>query len=110
MSEAIERARRVMDWADLHGDDLAAALRLDPEFDAEALAIVTDALLSAGDAYHALVPGRAGADSSPSFDPLPAEVIGLADRLSYPLEFDESVVVLFDGPNHRVLIHAKTPQ
>lgn len=49
-----ERAFRVMEWADLHGNELDVVLRLDPEDDAETLAIINDALLTAGDAFYAL--------------------------------------------------------
>lgn len=53
-TDPLARALRVMDWADLHGDDLAGALRLDEEIDVEIIAVVNDALLAAGDAYYAL--------------------------------------------------------
>ncbi len=49
-----ERAHRVMMWADLNGSDLSDILRLDPEDDAEVLAIINDALLAAGDAFYVL--------------------------------------------------------
>lgn len=49
-----ERAFRVMEWADLNGNQLEDVLRLDPEDDAETLAIINDALLAAGDAFHVL--------------------------------------------------------
>ena len=49
-----ERAFRVMEWADLYGGQLDDVLRLDPEDDAETLAIINDALLAAGDAFHVL--------------------------------------------------------
>jgi hypothetical protein len=48
------------------------------------------------------------AERSPSFDPLPGEIIGIADHLGWPIEFGEDVYVHFDGPNHRVVVRAKT--
>jgi len=41
---AIERARRVVEWAHLHGDDLPAVLRLDDEADEGTLLVIKDAL------------------------------------------------------------------
>lgn len=49
-----KRAFRVMEWANLNGDDLAGVLRLDPDDDADLLAVIDDALLAAGDAWYAL--------------------------------------------------------
>jgi hypothetical protein len=39
-----ERAERVVEWAHLHGDDLAHVLRLDSEFDEGTLNTIQDAL------------------------------------------------------------------
>jgi hypothetical protein len=50
-----ERAFRVMEWADLNGDDLASSLRLDPDDDAELLEIINDALFCAADLYYLLL-------------------------------------------------------
>lgn len=47
-----DRAYSVMQWADLHGDDLAGKLRLDPEDDAHTLEVLNEALLLAGECYY----------------------------------------------------------
>ena len=43
-SAHFERANRVVEWANHYGDDLAGALRLDPDDDAETLTVIEDAL------------------------------------------------------------------
>jgi hypothetical protein len=45
MSATQDRALRVMEWADLHGDELEVYVRED------AVGIINEALLAAGDAY-----------------------------------------------------------
>ena len=40
----LERARRVVEWAYMHGDDLPSALRLDEEADEGTLIVIEDAL------------------------------------------------------------------
>ena len=52
--EPVEIKATEMEWADLYGNQLEDVLRLDPEDDAETLAIINDALLAAGDAFHVL--------------------------------------------------------
>ena len=49
-----ERASRVMEWADLNGDDLGGALRLDDDDDGPTIEVVNEALLAAGDLCYAL--------------------------------------------------------
>ena len=43
-AEQVDRCDNVIEWANLYGDDLAGALRLDEHDDAETLSVIEDAL------------------------------------------------------------------